>query len=298
MSSPVARLRKLMSTLDIEPRSPVSETDLQAFEKRSGITLTPELREIYRMSDGIPLLDGTLTIMPLAEVERYPEFFFKSGLFPLVDNCDSDPWCVSCKGTLRGFLIQVCHDDSVPMKVKFRSLDSFFAALADWVDQDNWDLHEMPCDFDVPERTPADIALGRQLLADLPGMKEDDRSDAAGMAVVLLSEQQADEIGALLIAGDDYIRQHARGRLVALNTPAAKTVLEREDAEELAFIKECMAVLARAGIPASLHHNDRQIRVEPSVWLNMGVFVSKRKDPGVFDFLLERCKALRKNDPS
>jgi hypothetical protein len=287
-----------MAALDIEPRSPASDGDLQAFEKKTGLTLTPELREIYRLADGIPLLEGSLTIMSLAEVEQYPKFFFESGSFPLVDNCDSDPWCVTCDGTLQGFVIQVCHDDVVPVKVKFRSIDSFFAAIADWVGEDNWDLSDMPCDFDRPERTPRDIDLARKLLANLPAVKEDDRSHVAGAAVVLLSEQEAEEIGALLTAGDDYIRQHARRRLMELNTPAAKAILDREDAAERAFIQECMVVLSKAGIPASLHHGGRQIRVEPNIGLNMGVFVSKRKDPDAFDYLLERCKALRKNQGS
>ncbi len=57
-------------TLDVAPRPPASQTQIDAFARRHGILLPDDFRDFYSLCDGIEGTDGGLNAFwPLAEID-------------------------------------------------------------------------------------------------------------------------------------------------------------------------------------------------------------------------------------
>src|SRR5450432_1914525 len=107
----------------------VSAAALNAFEADFGFPLTDDLRGLYRCCNGLVLSEHRLRLLPLDEIgaEWMPGFqrleipsFWR--YFPLIDSFDSNPLCVCCASIMRGYVVQVFHDDDA--QVKYGSLDA------------------------------------------------------------------------------------------------------------------------------------------------------------------------------
>jgi cell wall assembly regulator SMI1 len=180
MSSPVGVLLQQMIQ-DLRLQRPPGATDqqLQEFEAKTKLTLPDSLKELYRISNGLVLEEGALKLHTLDEALQYPKWFFRTpwGYVPLVDNNDSNPWCVCCKPPLHLHVVQVMHDDD--SELKFRSLESFLTAMPAFAKSKQWILDDLPGDFDGPKRTPEDIQRGKELLAMADDIANEDRQEEA-----------------------------------------------------------------------------------------------------------------------
>jgi hypothetical protein len=214
---------------------------------------------------------------------------------PFAENNDSNPICVCGKSPLAGYMVQVPHDDAP--QLKNRSLGGFLQGAIDYVQGGRFlDIHEMPPEFTRRERTEQDRSIARQLIdSATPGgiLNDQDRTDALRFACDLLSDEEVDEIGGLLKAEDEYVREHAVHRLRGIPGRKAKKALSQFEGDFDAFVERCAQTLQRAGIQASVHapYGKKTIRLDPGpVWLNMEVFYSERKRLDLENFLLERAR--------
>jgi hypothetical protein len=199
--------------------------------------------------------------------------------------------CICCKSPLRGYVVQILHDDPEPRQLKFRSLESFITALAD-LKPGRWRLDKLRCDFDGAKRTPEDVQTGRELLKYAEQIKDDYRGDAIRYGIQLLSEDQVEEIAHHLNDKDNYVVQSVRRRLRGMKTPRAAEALRQEEAEKEPFAQQCLAALKAAGIKASMSQQG-SIRLDDGpIFLNFDVFFGRRRQADVLEDLVKRSKAL------
>lgn len=289
-------MKNLLEAVNAEASPGATEVDIDAFEGQTGLVLPESLHALYIQSDGAVLSEGEMKILPLATIQEQMVgvhrwgFLELWGYFPFTDNNDSNPFCVCCNAPLTGYIVQVPHDDTAA--IKFRSLGSFLAALQQFVDEDYWDLHEMPSEFEGPDRTAQDIAVGRELLKMAPKMDELEQRDALRFGMWLLSEPQVSEITPLLEHRDEYVRDDAARRLAAMQSSEASQALDKAKNEMRQFVQQCAERLMQAGIKATVI-KEINLRLEPGpVWLNMEGLYSRRNDADVYDFILERSHFL------
>ncbi len=222
-------LPDLLAELAAETAPGVPKADLDTFETETGLRLPAAVRRLYAASDGLTFGSRPLRVLPLAEVQGYSAAMQEIGIparwgyFPLIDDADSNPFCVCCHAPLAGYVVQVFHDDTA--QLKFRGLDSFLSALAGGGAAGGRDLYEMPSEFAGAARAAADLAAGRELIALAPTLGDVEQADAYRFGLWLLPEDQLDEIAAVLEAGDEYVREDALARLAAIGTPGAQAVI-------------------------------------------------------------------------
>ena len=285
----------LLAELNIEATPGVTEGGLDMFEDETGLQLPESVRSLYTTCDGAVLNEGLLRILPLGGVLEHVIGFRdigfpqRWGYFPFTDNNDSNPFCVCCTTPLAGYVVQVFHDDSAA--IKFRSLDGFLAALREFVTEDEWDLYEMPSDFDGEARTAGDVKVGRKLLRLASELDDVEQGDAYRFGMWLLSGNEIGEIIPLLQAGDEYVRDDAMQRLAAIASPEAKQALRDAEEDMMRFVKQCAEALDQAGVYSKII-NGTSLKAGPRrVGVNTKMFYSKRDEPRIFDRLVERFRA-------
>ena len=286
----------LLEQLGIEAPLGAAETEITAFELQSGLPLPERLHALYALCDGAIFRSGELEILPLAGVLDYVEAMRRQGFpqcwgyFPFTENNDSNPFCVCCDSPLTGYVVQVFHGDSA--RVKFRSIDSFLAALQEFVSEEEWDLHDLPSEFQGIDRTVQDITAGRELLRLAPELEGVEQEDAFRFGMWLLSEPQVGEIVPLLEHQNEDVRHEATRRLSAFQSLEAQQALRKAKDSMKQFVKQSAEALALAGIEATIV-DETSLRLEAGpVWLNMDSFYSRRSEAGVYDFLVERSRVF------
>jgi hypothetical protein len=289
----------------IEMRDPASEAVLRKAESTLGFSIPDSIRSCYLTSDGGKAKDGPdarsmVELLSLETALRYYEVaFFDAvwGYFPFLENNDSNPVCLCCKSPLTGYVVLALHDDA--HRLMFRSPENFFrAAVASIESGEFFDTHELPSEFDGPDRTKNDLSVARQLI-DLAGaggtLNDQDRSDALRFGCDLLSDDNVDEIAALLNDEDEYVREHVTRRLKRMLGAKAKNALSQFEGDYDAFVERCARRLQRESIQASVQapYGQKTIRIDPGpIWLNMEAFYSDRRRPDLEDYLLERARFL------
>lgn len=175
--------------------------------------------------------------------------------------------------------------------MKFRSLDSFLAALREFVTEDEWDLHEMPSDFNGEVRTAGDVEVGRELLRLAPELYDVAQNDAYRFGMWLLSGNEISEIVPLLQVRDEYVRDDAMQRLAAIASPEANQVLQDAEEDMARFVGLCVEALHRAGVYAEVT-NRTSLKAGPRrAGVNTRAYYRMRSEPGVFDRLVEQFRA-------
>lgn len=79
---------KYADDVDIELYVPVSETEINLFEQRTGIILTDELKEFYHFSNGLDGSIGTMNLYCLENVEG----LYKQGYCDWVEENDAEDY--------------------------------------------------------------------------------------------------------------------------------------------------------------------------------------------------------------
>lgn len=269
--------------------------EIEAFEKRSGLHLPDLAKAFYALSDGINLPHGK-QLLTLAKAEEYATALRDFGIsqgwgyLPFTENNDSNPYCLCCSSPIASYIVKVSHDD-LP-EIKFRSLNHFLAALAELVRQDEWDLWDLPSDFSGTHRTSEDIHAGRTLLRIAPGLDDIEQRDAVGFALTLLSEQEVNEVIPLLQHQNEEVREAVLQRLSAMQSPIAREAIKQHWHDFETFVKTCGELLVTDGIRATVV-DGRKIRLDPGpTWLNMEIFYSRRDEPDLAAFLVQRARFI------
>lgn len=291
-------------TFQIKLGKPATSQDLAKVEKKIGFKLADSVRSTYLQANGGKAKDSdvsSLVLNKLSDVMKYagsPAFMDSCfGLWPLLENKDSDPVCVACKGPLAGYVVLVSHDDGA--KLMFRSLDRFFqAAIASVADGQSFESRDLPTDFDTAERTSKDLAASKKLLKLLQKtdeLTEEESIDVARFACDLLPDSDIVGIKALLKIDNTYVREHVTARLSRLKKSAARKAVKKSAETFDSFVINCAKVLKKAGIAATTveMYGKPTIRLDPGpVWLNMQFFHSKRKQADFEAMLLEKVKEM------
>ena len=289
----------------IETGKPASEAALRKADAGLGFPIPESIRRCYRTCNGGragPGPDGPRSAVELLSLDaalgygRVPGFFDGFwGYFPFVENNDSNPVCLCGKSPLTGYVVLVRHDDAP--RLMFRSPEGFFRAAVEYVrGGEFFDTHDLPSEFDGPDRTRKDLSVARQLNAAVAAgdaLRGQERTDALRFACDLLSDDHVEEIAALLKDEDESVREHATRRLQRIPGAKAKKALSQSENDFDAFVDRCARTLQREGIEASVQapHGPKTIRIDPGpIWLNMDMFFSARKRPDIEDYLLERAR--------
>ena len=284
-----------------------SESELAAFEARTGRMLPPEVRQLYQHTNGMEIGRGArIRILNLEEVSRYVESFRHFGIpsvwgyFPFTDRNDSNPHCVCCDGLAKGSVVRVNHDDIA--RIEYRSLAAFFTAVRDVLQQPEADeddgpsLWNLPQDFypDTSDRIPEDVDTAKRLLefADSLEVGSIERADAERWAITLFSEAEAEEVARLLDEGDEYRRGEAFAKLSRMSSPIAAAAIQRDKQEESEFSRDVVRALKQAGLTVA-EVSGGCPRLEPGcVWLNVPMFFTDRRSPTIFADIVNRAREL------
>lgn len=274
-----------------------AEAEITQVENASKLKFPPSYREFISLSDGYFFKDQGVSVLSLTESLKYFQGLREFGLtqrwgyFPILDNNDSNPWCLCCSEPIEGYIVQVFHDDSA--KIKFRNLDSFIAAIQGSERNDALMLDDLPGDFRDEGRTPHDIKVARELLKASSTLLDLDRGDACRFAMWLLSEGEVEDIVPLLEDNDFYIARDASERLAAMRCRKAGEALRENRKNFEAFVDNSLVLLREAGLKAVAVNRDRDILLNlGNLRLDMKVFYAERKSPDFDEKFIQRVKFL------
>jgi hypothetical protein len=277
------------------------ESKILEAEVATGLRFPANYRKFLLESDGKFFKDQSVKILSLKESLEYFETIREFGLaqtwgyFPIVDNEDSNPWCICCNPPLVGYIVQVLHDDSA--QIKFRGIESFFEKIQTSERDDALFLEDLEADFQSTERTSQDVAIAQELVKNASSYKGDDGNDACRFAMWLFGDEQVDQIVPFLEDEDPFIARDASERLKAMQSPKAKEALEVLKKNFADFVERSLVVLHQAGIQAKSENGS--IRLNPyDILLNMEAFYSERKNPGSEQKFIERAKSFIANKQS
>ncbi|HEX7453529.1 MAG TPA: SMI1/KNR4 family protein [Polyangiaceae bacterium] len=298
-----AEFEEFLKDLQVEARAAAAPEELAAIEAELGCPLPSALREYYLKSDGGSAQHprAGLEVIPLATARSYLRNLRLAesswGLFPFIDNHDSNPMSLSCKGPLSGFVVLVNHEDDP--RLMFRSLSDLFAALRAFVATGEfYDSHELASDFDGPSRSERDIAIARELArsaAPSGSLPEADKTDALRYACDLLPDSAVSEIEGLSGLGNESVREHVDRRLARIRSPEAQLALAQSSAEFDSFVEACAAQLRAEGMPSTVlaPYGPKALRIDAGpIWLNMEMFFAARAQPNFQAFFVQRAHAL------
>jgi len=273
---------------------------IDAIEAATGLKLPDEIRTFHQAFDGVVFDDGALEFLSLAKADVLRRDMGEMGFdrswryWPLTENNDSNPFCIACSGSLRGFVVQVFHDESP--KIKWRSFDSFLKATLDYIYDDEWGLEFMPSEFAQVERTAHDIETARALLREASTKPHSDleRGQMTCFAAWLLGEEQWAEVANLLTTEDEYVRREITDRLKAMRHPEARRAISDNKRDFQSFVVKCGEVLTKAGFRINVDQHSQLQVMDGPIWLNMEMFYSDRARPDLDQFLVERTTHLVK----
>lgn len=291
-------LKKLRKVRGVSVNSGATAEAIEAFQKRTGVRLTDELLSFYRVSDGMGFDNEASKILSLDEAAQMKNQLEEFGIrrsweyLPITEDNTSNPVCVGCREPLAGYLVQVFHDDSP--KIKWRSLPSLLEKMPNHLEQGEWEFEGVPSDFVESERTEADVATARKLLAAVrrDGVPDVERTDGCIFAAWLFGEDQISEIAALLDTEDEYVRREICERLRALETQRADEILRDYDQRVQAFVKHCGELLQKAGLRQQIHNNTQLEVVDGPFHLNMDSFYSDKTRSDFATFFVGRVRQM------
>jgi len=270
------------------------ESRILEAETATGLKFPASYRKFISESDGKLFKKQSVEILSLEKSLKYFQNLREFGItqtwgyFPILDNNDSNPWCVCCSAPLVGYIVQVNHDDSA--KIKFRSIESFFEKIRVDASGDDFWLNDLARDFQSDTRTSQDIAIAQELVKNASSYKDVSRNDACRFAMWLFGDEQVDQIVPFLDDEDSFVARDAADRLKVMQTPKARLAMEKSKRDFTAFVESSLNLLKQAGIQAELQ-NQSTICLNPGhILLNMEMFYSERKSPDAEQKLIECSK--------
>lgn len=270
------------------------ESKILETELSTGLKFPEAYRKFLSKSDGVFFKKQSIKIFSLKESVEYFEKICKFGLtktwgyFPVLDNNDSNPWCICCRPPLTGYIVHVFHDDSA--QIGFRSIENFLAKIQSGPADDVLFLDHPETDFQSNGRTSHDIETAQDLIKNILDYKDIDRNDACRFAMWLFGDEQVDQIAAFLEDEDPYIARDASDRLKAMQSQKSNDAIQTSRKNLAAFIAKAVALLTQAGIQAA-SENESIVRIHPeNIALDMKVFYSQRNKPDAEQKFVERVK--------
>jgi len=199
-------IKRLCNVRGVSANAGASRNSIETFERQCRCHLPDEFQAFYLLCDGIGFDDFASQILPLDKVERLKCELEEFGIrrswdyVPFTEDNTSNPVCVCCRDPLAGYIVQVFHDDSP--KIKWRNLASLIGKMPAQLERDEFEFESVPADFSEPERSEADTAAARKLLADVrrEGVSYVERDDGCSFAAWLFGEEQIPEIAGLFVA--------------------------------------------------------------------------------------------------
>lgn len=284
----VARIIQSINEKKLKAAKGATEQQILEFERTCGIALPDQVRELYKLSNGIELIAGSLWINSLEKALEFEALRSKTwGYYPFADSYAGDvwgPWCLCCKSPVQSHVVRDREGDGPIML--FRNVDNCVAALAKCLDQDDWDPDCIPGDYNTPDRTSSDIETGRKLIELAPQLRDNnDRNDALRWSATLLSEEQTEEIASLLENEDSYVIQCARKRLQEMQSAKVRSLLVDYAQKRKAFAQQLLDKLTSAGLPYQIHNE------EYIPGLQMDFLYATRNDTTRVENLIKRLKA-------
>lgn len=273
----------------------LSEREISDAEASTGLKFPSIYRKFVSESDGGLFEKQSVKILTLKESLKYFSSLREFGLtqtwgyLPILDNEDSNPWCLCCKHPLTGYIVQAMHDDAA--QIKFRSFENFFSAIDRSERNDPLLLDELDGDFKSSDRAVEDIEIARALVKNASNYEDIDRGDACRFAMWLFGEDHVDEIALFIEDQDALVAYDALDRLRVLSSPEAKNAIQAARKNLAGFVEESLSLLKQAGIQAQVQ-NESAIRVSPGVSLDMRVFYAQRKAAGAEQKFIERVQHL------
>jgi len=279
----------------------ISSADLASVQAAAGLSLPEDLVTFYHEIDGCDFEDQRLQFLSVAEGDKLRRLLESAGLkrswcyWPLTENNDSNPICICCAGELRGYVVQVFHDNSP--QIKWRSFNSFLTATIDYVEADEWCLEFMNFEFQNQKRTGRDVevafSLARQSRLRLAGDPE--RDDLCRFASWLFGNDHVSEIAKLLESENEYVQRDICDRLKLMPGTAAAEVLKQHKNEISKFVTQCAELLTAAGLHVIVDQHTQLHVMDGPVCLNMEMFYSERDRSDFDNFLVERARYLVKS---
>lgn len=244
----MSNLATLLKSAGFRKRAGASLAAVARMEKKFGVQLPDEFRELWAYSNG---MDGDdIELLAVAEVEKYAGIFTTGfGYVPFTECNNSNPYAVCCREPLAGVIAHIFHDDESHLVCgglkPFLKLVAEAHASAEEVDQltGAWA-------FDRPERPTRDAATARKLVRAAEKLDTDDPTRGEGLrfAAQLFGPGQEKALQAVAELGDEYVREAVQRRLKVLGTPAAKKALGTEEAAYKSFLKKFQKAFAAAGV--------------------------------------------------
>jgi cell wall assembly regulator SMI1 len=307
----MASLSEFCQRLGLSPRPGATEAEVGTFEAATGLALPEEVRAIYRTSNGLDVdpagfeilsLEGAL---PMARaLGASPAAAGHFGYFPLTESNDSNPFCVACRPPLRGRVVHVMHDDDA--ELRYRDAGSFLDAVLARVagtpaaDERRRVIDSLPGGYrDSGERSPEEVATGRELLRTARAIDPDDGEHANAMrfGMTLLSAEQVDEVAKLLYEGH-YVREAAVARLKEIGGEKADAAVAEVTAEMGRFSERAAHALRQAGVGVRSVSPHAIVLTARSVGLNMDFLFDERNRPDALSYVVERAKTFLAQTPS
>ncbi len=283
MKTIIEKLRKIGATL----RPGATDQELTAAELKLRLKFPKDVRELYSISNGLVLESYRVEFVALDQMFTFQSDEF--GYVALTEQNDSNPFCVCCGELLNGYIVRVFHDAS-PQLV-FRTTSSFLEAFARPMRADEVEeLEDLWTDFRTNDRTEEDIRAAKQLMAYAKSQKDDQFPDALRFAVFLFSSEYVKVLRELYDSTEGCCRESVVQRLKGIGNAEAVKIIGDVSGEYKSFVSQCANRLYAAGLSATIV-KDSQILLEPGpVWLNMDAFFDDRKNPNIFDRVVERAK--------
>lgn len=270
------------------------ESKILEAEAATGLKFPASYRKFISESDGKLFKKQSVEILSLEKSVEYFQNLRELGItqtwgyFPILDNNDSNPWCVCCNAPLAGYIVQVNHDDSA--KIKLRNIESLITKIQSDTRGDDFWLDDLEGDFQSSSRTSQDITVAQELVRNASNYKDANRNDACRFAMWLFGDDQVEQITPFLDDEDSFVARDASERLKAMRSIKAKQAIESSEKDFLDFVQGSLNSLKKAGIQADLQ-NPTTIYLSPGyILLNMEMFYAERKSPGAEQKLIERSK--------
>lgn len=283
-------LRDVIQSLDAKFRPGLSVGEIRDFETRTHLSLPPELREMYAISNGFLINKLECELMSIERVEQYLNGFRICGItalwgyIPFTESNDSNPFCVLSYPLLKSYIARVYHDDLA--EIKFRSLETFLTTL----NSNATSLDHITSEFESSLRTDVDSKIAGELMLLSRTLSGSNYIDAIRFALTLYSEKNLNEIQEAIQDTNTCVRDAALNKLRTIPTRKAFEILNRHSNDPLEFAKRCAALLKHSGINATVVHG-RVIQINPNGRsIALDKIYSKRRDADCADLLLKVAK--------
>lgn len=223
---------RLFSDSLLTKRKPALEIDIEKLETQIGGSLPSTFKALYRQSDGFNVPSSRLNVLPISKISKYYDNLIHSGVprawnyVPFTDSNDSNPFCICCSEPLNGRIVHLMHDDASVLA--FSSIDAFFTAVVDLMNDDIGHIDNIIFDYDSGHRrrSSKDWDDATKLFDLATQLDDSEQLEALSYAVTLVSHQKAATVISYLRHKSMFVREFVATRLGAMGALDALPELE------------------------------------------------------------------------